>query len=122
MGDSPDGVPLQTPHNQYTLTHCRICPMTTLSYPNIPTRPASQWPVGVRLRFKPDAGLEPQHQALRGTSVIVLSGLKLIGPSGSGMRLSWRQEILAMGSGCRVGWARPDQLELPVDGQDPESL
>lgn len=81
----------------------------------IPARPASQWPVAMRLRFRPDADLEIKHQHLRGTAVIVMSALKLIGPNGSDGRFSWRQEILAMGNGCRIGWARPDQLQLPVD-------
>lgn len=81
----------------------------------IPTRPVSQWPVAMRLRFKPDADLEPKHRALRGAPVIVMSALKLIGPTGPETRLSWRQEVLALGGNARVGWARPDQLELPVD-------
>lgn len=89
--------------------------MTTMSNLQVPTRPTSQWPVGMRLRFKPDAQLESQHATLRGTAVIVLSGLKLIGPTGISKHFSWRQEVLAMGRGCRVGWARPDQLDLPVD-------
>ncbi len=83
----------------------------------IPARPASQWPVGMRLRFKPGAELSQQHDVLRGTSAIVLSGLKLVGPTGPDMSFSWRQEILAFGAGARPGWARPDQLELPVDGE-----
>ena len=81
----------------------------------VPVRPASQWPVSMRLRFKPDADLESRHDKLRGTAVLVLSELKLVGPTGEQGRLSWRQEILSLGNGCRVGWARPDQLELPVD-------
>ena len=83
--------------------------------PLVPVRPSSQWPVSMRLRFRPDAELEARHQGLRGTAVLVLSELKLVGPSGEEGRLSWRQEILSLSNGCRVGWARPDQLELPVD-------
>lgn len=86
----------------------------------IPARPRSQWPVGARLRFKPDAVLAARHQSLCGTAVLVLSGLKLIGPSGPEQSYSWRQEVLAMAQGVRLGLARPDQLELPVDGEDPE--
>ena len=88
----------------------------------IPSRPASQWPVGVRLRFKPRASLSHHHDSLRGTPVIVLSGLKLIGPTGPDQVYSWRQEVLSFGAGARVGWARPDQLDLPVDGDAPESF
>ncbi|HVT37253.1 MAG TPA: hypothetical protein VHE37_16835 [Nevskiaceae bacterium] len=84
----------------------------------VPTRPSTQWPVGVRLRFKPDAELHAQHATLKGTQVLVLSGLKLIGPSGPDLRCSWRQEILSFAAGCRVGWARPDQLELPLDEEE----
>lgn len=85
----------------------------------IPTRPQSQWPVGVRLRFRENAELNPQHETLRGRPVIVLSGLRLIGPSEG--RYSWRQQILSL-STCRIGWARPDQLDLPLDGSDPEAF
>jgi len=92
--------------------------MTTMRSAQIPTRPASQWPVSIRLRFKPDASLETRHQRLRGTPVIVLSELRLIGPSTSGGHYSWRQQILSMNGSCRVGWARPDQLELPIDELD----
>ena len=86
----------------------------------IPSRPASQWPVGARLRFKTGASLEPRHQSLAGTAVLVLSELKLIGPTGPKHSYSWRQEVLAMALGAKLGLARPDQLELPVDGLDPE--
>lgn len=89
--------------------------MSLMSSTRVPSRPASQWPVGMRLRFKPDATLESRHHGLRGSAVLVLSELKLIGPTGDDGRLSWRQEILAIGGGCRVGWARPDQLDLPLD-------
>jgi len=81
--------------------------------PLIPTRPATQWPVGARLRFRADAQLNPQYDQLRGRPVLVLSKIELIGPSESGF--TWRQQILSLGN-CRVGWARPDQLELlPLD-------
>ncbi|HEX4896285.1 MAG TPA: hypothetical protein VFV11_08145 [Solimonas sp.] len=82
----------------------------------IPSRPASQWPIGIRLRFAPDADLKDEAQ--RGKPVIVLSGLKLIGPGNS---FSWRQQVLALSTG-RIGWARPDQLGLPLDGEEPESF
>lgn len=85
----------------------------------IPSRPASQWPVGIRLRFREDACLHPQFARLRGRPVLVLSGLKLIG-NGSGP-MSWRQQVLALSSG-KIGWARPDQLDLPLDGHEPESF
>jgi hypothetical protein len=89
--------------------------MTDSTTAFIPLRPASQWPVGVRLRFHPEAELNPEYEYLRGKLVIVLSGLQLIGPSAG--RYSWRQQILAL-SNCRVGWARPDQLGLPLDCED----
>lgn len=85
----------------------------------IPTRPASQWPVGMRLRFQQDAEMSPQYESLRGRPVLVLSGLRLIGPAQG--RYSWRQQILALSTG-RVGWARPDQLGLPIDGMEPEAF
>lgn len=85
----------------------------------IPSRPRSQWPIGVRLRFREDAELKPEHDALRGRPVIVLSGLRLIGPTDG--RYSWRQQILSL-STCRIGWARPEQLDLPLDGGEPESF
>jgi hypothetical protein len=80
----------------------------------LPTRPASQWPVGARLRFRPDALLDARHEHLRGTAVIVLSEISLVGPAQGGT-LSWRQEVLSFAGGCRTGWARPDQLTLPLD-------
>lgn len=82
----------------------------------IPSRPASQWPIGIRLRFEPQADLK--DEAMRGKPVIVLSGLKLIGPAAG---FSWRQQVLALSTG-KIGWARPDQLGLPLDGQEPESF
>lgn len=85
----------------------------------VPARPASQWPVGVRLRFRPDAEFNNGHELLRGKPVIVLSGLKLIGPTDG--RYTWRQQVLSL-STCRVGWARPEQLDLPLDGDEPESF
>lgn len=88
----------------------------------IPSRPASQWPIGVRLRFRPDAALSSDHDRLRGTPVLVLSGLKLVGPTGPDLQYSWRQEVLSFGAGARTGWARPDQLALPVDGDAPEAF
>jgi hypothetical protein len=86
----------------------------------IPSRPHSHWPVGARLHFKRGGALAPRHQALSGTAVLVLSELKLVGPSGPSQSYSWRQEVLAMALGGKLGLARPDQLELPVDGDDPE--
>lgn len=84
----------------------------------IPTRPASQWPIGMRLRFRSDAEMNPSHERMRGKPVLVLSGMRLIGPASG--RYSWRQQILALSTG-RVGWARPDQLDLPLDGAEPET-
>lgn len=78
----------------------------------IPSRPASQWPVGMRLRFRPEAQFDPRHDRLRNKPVLVLSGMKLIGPT-EGL-YSWRQQVLALSTG-RVGWARPDQMTLPLD-------
>ncbi len=78
----------------------------------LPTRPQSQWPVGVRLRFHPDAEMSSSHEGLRGKPLLVLSALRLIGPSGG--QWSWRQQVLSLTTG-RVGWARPDQLDLPID-------
>ncbi|MEW6168972.1 MAG: hypothetical protein AB1651_14935 [Pseudomonadota bacterium] len=85
----------------------------------IPARPASQWPIGVRLRFREDAELNPPHRHLRGRPLLVLSGLRLLGPNDG--RYSWRQQVLALSTG-KIGWARPDQLALPLDGADPESF
>lgn len=85
----------------------------------IPNRPLCQWPVGARLRFRPDAELHSHFEDLRGKPVIVLSGMRLIGPTQG--RYSWRQQILALPS-CKVGWARPDQLGLPVDGDEAEGF
>jgi hypothetical protein len=73
--------------------------------------------VGARLRFKPDADM--LRGELRGTAVLVLSEMQLVGPPDGEVRLSWRQQVLAMGAGCKVGWARPDQLTLPLDGSEP---
>lgn len=81
----------------------------------VPSRPASQWPIGIRLRFRPDAELQAQHRGLRGKPVLVLSRLRLLGPSEG--RYSWRQQVLVLSTG-RIGWARPDQLGLPVDESD----
>jgi hypothetical protein len=81
----------------------------------IPSRPQSQWPIGVRLRFRPDAEMNEAYAKLRGKPVLVLSALRLIGPGGG--QWSWRQQVLSLTSG-RIGWARPDQLDLPVDGED----
>ncbi len=82
----------------------------------IPSRPLSQWPVGVRLRFRPDAQLASQSESLRGKPVLVLSEMRLIGPTQNAY--SWRQQVLSLSTG-RVGWARPDQLALPLDGDEP---
>jgi hypothetical protein len=96
--------------------------MSALHQPLVPSRPATQWPIGVRLRFRRDAHVEPGCESLRGTGVIVLSGMRLIGAPANAVRLSWRQEVLAFGRGCKVGWARPDQLELPPDDLDPDAV
>ncbi|MDD3763328.1 MAG: hypothetical protein PHP86_08585 [Nevskiales bacterium] len=69
----------------------------------------------MRLRFGPDAELKSHNEALRGRPVLVLSEMKLIGRPGG--PYSWRQQVLAL-STCKVGWARPDQLALPVDTED----
>lgn len=92
--------------------------MSDSTLAQIPVRPASQWPVGVRLRFRSDAELNPNHERLRGKPVIVLSAMQLIGPSGG--RFSWRQQVLALSTG-KIGWARPDQLDLPLD-EDAEAF
>lgn len=92
--------------------------MTDSTLAPIPVRPASQWPVGVRLRFRGDAVLNPNHERLRGKPVIVLSAMQLIGPSDG--RFSWRQQVLALSTG-KIGWARPDQLDLPLD-EDAEAF
>lgn len=87
-------------------------------FATVPTRPASQWPIGMRLRFRSDAQMSPEHERLRGKPVLVLSGMRLIGPAHGAY--SWRQQILALSTG-RVGWARPDQLGLPIDGTEPDA-
>lgn len=79
----------------------------------IPSRPHSQWPVGARLRFRADARLKAGNDNLRGSAVLVLSELRLVGGFEAGY--SWRQQVLAFGAGCTPGWARPDQLALPLD-------
>ncbi|HET8882265.1 MAG TPA: hypothetical protein VFM56_08835 [Solimonas sp.] len=81
----------------------------------VPVRPATQWPIGIRLRFDPQANLQPQHRALRGKPVLVLSRLRLMGPSDG--RYSWRQQVLVLSTG-KLGWARPEQLTLPLDDLD----
>lgn len=78
----------------------------------IPSRPASHWPAGLKLRFAADARLAPGREQLRGRPVLVLSELRLIGPTASGY--SWRQQVLVLTTG-QIGWARPDQLDLPLD-------
>ncbi len=83
----------------------------------VPSRPTSQWPVGMRLRFKLDADMRNGHEHRRGAPVVVMSELKLVGPSAIDGSYSWRQEVLSLGGGCTPGWARPDQLELPNDDQ-----
>ena len=84
----------------------------------VPVRPAGQWPVAMRLRFKHDADMHSQHQHRRGAPVLVMSELRLVGPSSVDGSYSWRQEVLSLGGGCTPGWARPDQLELPSDDHD----
>ncbi|SER06634.1 hypothetical protein SAMN04488038_11524 [Solimonas aquatica] len=84
----------------------------------IPTRPLRQWPVGVRLRFNPEAQFNEHYEPLRGRPVLVLSELQLIGPSKG--QYSWRQQVLSL-STCKVGWARPDQLDLLLDEQEREA-
>jgi hypothetical protein len=74
----------------------------------------------MRLRFKADADLRAQHEHQRGAPVVVLSELRLVGPSSVDGSYSWRQEVLSLGNGCTPGWARPDQLELPHEDQDRE--
>ena len=86
-------------------------------FATIPTRPVSQWPVGMRLRFRSDASMNPGHERLRGRPVLVLSEMRLIGSSAG--QYSWRQQILALSTGS-VGWARPEQLDLPIDGAEPD--
>lgn len=81
-------------------------------------KPDLQWPVGVRLRFKLDAALRPEHRHLRGTPVLILSELRLL--ARGSQQPSWRQEILAMSNGCRTGWAQPEHLELAPDSDIPE--
>lgn len=85
----------------------------------VPSRPASQWPIGMRLRFQPNATLHPQHEVLRGKPVLVLSAMRLVGPADG--QYSWRQQIIALSTG-KIGWARPDQLGLPVDEVEPEAF
>jgi hypothetical protein len=85
----------------------------------VPSRPASQWPIGMRLRFRPDAVMASSNEALRGKPLLVLSELKLLGPSDG--QYSWRQQILVLSTG-RIGWARPDQLGLPLDGAEPDTI
>lgn len=90
-------------------------PMNQPSATQIPARPALQWQVGVRLRFHPKAELNESYESLRGKPVLVLSELQLIGPTKG--QYSWRQQVLAF-SNCKVGWARPDQLDLLNEEQE----
>ncbi|QHS11137.1 hypothetical protein [Sinimarinibacterium sp. NLF-5-8] len=84
----------------------------------LPARPRSQWPVGIDLRFHPDAEVKAGYEWLRSTPLRVMSQLRLIeARNGS----SWRQQVLALSCG-RIGWARPDQLDLPLDGDGWQSL
>jgi len=115
----PDDAPLRLAEHEVHALYCNKAMSPTTALSPIPARPASQWPIGMRLRFKPDATLDPKHEALRKRPALVLSGMKLIGPAPGGY--SWRQQVLALSTG-RIGWARPDQLDLPLDGSDPESF
>lgn len=121
MGSFPDAGVAERMENESQISRGNT-DMSIYANAIIPSRPASQWPVGMRLRFKPAAALNDRHQVLRGTPVIVLSGLKLIGPKGPDMQYSWRQEVLSFGAGAKTGWARPDQLDLPVDCDPTESF
>lgn len=85
----------------------------------VPTRPATQWPIGIRLRFHPRAALQAQHRALRGKPVLVLSKMQLMWPSHG--QFSWRQQVLVLSTG-KLGWARPEQLALPLDDLDDSML
>ncbi|HEY9546043.1 MAG TPA: hypothetical protein VIR56_08545 [Solimonas sp.] len=86
---------------------------------DVPVRPAAQWPIGIRLRFHPRANLQAQHRALRGKPLLVLSKLQLMGPSHG--QYSWRQQVLVLSTG-KLGWARPEQLALPLDDLDDSML
>lgn len=76
------------------------------------------WRVGTRLRFKLDAVVKPRYRYLRGTPVLVLTALRLVGePPG------WRQWIAVFGAHYpedQFGWALPEQLEIiPGQPDDP---
>lgn len=118
MGSPDAGLRARANNETRAIPQCAPA-MNEPAIAHVPTRPASQWPIGMRLRFRPDAVLNPSNDHLRGKPLLVLSEMKLIGPAEG--RYSWRQQILALSTG-RIGWARPDQLDLPLDGIDPEAL
>jgi hypothetical protein len=77
------------------------------------------WPVGARLRFKTDAILRSAFHYLRGSPVLVLSGLQQVGEPPE-----WRQYITAFGARYpedQFGWALPEQLE-PIPGEWDEPM
>jgi hypothetical protein len=75
------------------------------------------WPVGIHLRFKLDASVQPQYEALRGTPVLVVGRPQMTDiPEGSSPS-SIRQEVFAYAIG-RMGAALPAQLERIPERRD----
>ncbi len=81
---------------------------------------ASQWPVGIHLRFKLDAVMQPQYEPLRGTPVLVLSRPRLTEIPEGQSTSSVRQDVFSYALG-RMGAALPSQLEpIPDHRRTPE--
>jgi len=83
-----------------------------------PVSAARPWPIGIHLRFKLDAALQPQYEALRGSPVLVIGKPRLT-HSSEGAAPSYRQDVYAYALG-RIGAALPSQLE-PIPANRPTS-
>jgi hypothetical protein len=70
----------------------------------------NEWPVGIHLRFKVDAALQPQYISLRGTPVLVLSRSRMTDIPEGRSASSMRQDVFSYALG-RMGAALPSQLE-----------
>jgi hypothetical protein len=72
------------------------------------------WPVGIHLRFKLDAAVQPQYESLRGTPVLVLSRPQPTSLPDDHRPAIVRQEVFSYALG-RMGAALPSQLERIPD-------
>lgn len=75
------------------------------------------WPVGLHLRFKLDAAVQPQYESLRGTPVLVVGRAQLTNIPDGDSASSVRQEVFAYALG-RLGAALPSQLERIPERRD----